>query len=208
MAITTTPHIRARDAYVSWAIGMFFYHLLLVFFFSLLNNSMLFTSSFMLLPVCPTSPRSTCKYDVGLVYLFCFHLGQPPHHSHCHQPSNDEGHSDHNLNHSSATTSHWCVFFWPFICFYIFTKQLYSFRLHYYTWPPLLTQTWHGVNFVCFICTRNSHHITATSTNRVMTKPPPQLEPQPLNPLQHLMSLVCFFFCRLHLFLYWTIIWF
>ena len=30
------------------------------------------------------------------------------------------------------------------------------------------------------LCTRNSHHITATATNRVMTKPPPQLEPQPL----------------------------
>ena len=89
----------------------------------------------------PNLPPLACKYDMGLVYLFCFHLGQPPCHSHCHQPSNDEGRSDHNLNHSSATTSHWCVFFWPFTCFYIFTKQLYSFRLHYYTRPPPLMQT-------------------------------------------------------------------
>ena len=56
-----------------------------------------------------------------------------------------------------------------FFCL-VFTELLYSFRLCYYIWPPLLMQTWHGVDFVCFICTQDSHHVTTTPTNQVMMK--------------------------------------
>ena len=156
----------------------------------------------MLLPVCPNSPHSLANMMWG--WFICFVFTWDSHHVTATA-------TNRAMTKGAATTTSTThlpqhligvFFFWPFICFYIFTKQLYSFRLHYYTWPPPLMQTWHGVDFVCFICTQNSHHITVTATNRVMTKPPPQLEPQPLisTTTSHVIGM--FFFFAFYIFFY------
>ena len=73
----------------------------------------------------------------------------------------------------SATTSH-RYFFWPLTCFFLSYRLLLNnyILLDYVTTHdhPLLVQTRHGVGFVCFICTQDSRHVTATATKQAMTK--------------------------------------
>ena len=72
--------------------------------------------------------------------LFYLHLGQPPPHNHCHQPSDDERRCHHNSNHSylphHLISMFFLAFYMIFFVLQTLTEQLYSFRLCYYTWPP------------------------------------------------------------------------
>ena len=60
-----------------------------------------------------------------------------------------------------------------FLVFYIFLSLLNNCILLDYVTAhghPLLVQTWHGIDFISFICTWDSHHITTTATNQEMMK--------------------------------------
>ena len=67
----------------------------------------------------------------------------------------------------SATTCHHIFFF---TSFFVFTEQLYTFRLCYYTWPPP----------ACTNATQDSCHVTAVTTTTIH--------------IHHNVLLVCFLF--------------
>ena len=72
-------------------------------------------------------------------------------------------------HHNHIYSCHQYVFL-SFTCFFVFTNN--CILLDYVTahGHPLLTQTWHGIGFICFICTQDCHHVTTTATNQAMMK--------------------------------------
>ena len=101
----------------------------------------------------------------------------------------------------SATTSHRYVFFGLLHVFFLSYRLLLNnyILLNYVTTHdhPLLVQTWHGVGFVCFICTQDSRHVTATATRQAMTKG--TAITTPTTHINYNISSVYFLFGLLHL---------
>ena len=108
---------------------------------------------------------------------------------------------------TTTQTTHIChnislvCFFWPFTCFFLSYRLLLNnyILLDYVTTHdhPLLVQTRHRVGFVCFICTQDSCHVTATATKQAMTKG--AATTTPTTHIHYNISSVYFLFGLLHL---------
>ena len=146
----------------------------------------------MLLPVCPTSPCSLANMTQGWFICFVFTWDS----RHITATATNRAMTKGTVTTTSTThlPQHLIgvFFFWPFTCFYIFTKQLYSFRLHYYTRPPLLMQTWHRVDLSVLFALRIATTLQPLPPTKWWWSRHHNLNPNSYL-LQHLMSLVCFF---------------